>query len=180
MDENTKDTLTIRFKNLPMDITEFEKDLEPALDFFERLKKFSTWMTTIAFASLGFYITILFQIKSNSFIPNKGLSILTYILLIISILFGLYYRFKHEMNKFAYDFRTVARVISKIFHNVIDENSEDGARALEILGKGFEEKIKNITAKSLKPIRPWSLCMQMATLALGLIMFGIYISFYLF
>jgi hypothetical protein len=182
MGENENETKEITLKNMPMDISEFKKDLEPAFDIFERLKKFSTWMITIAFGSLGFFVTLIFQLKFDGYIPNRWQAMVVFILLIISILLGLFIRFKFEMMTSAIDLRKATRGMSKILQKIVDENalSGDGAKYFGLLGSALEKKMRDETAKSLKPLTPWSIFGQMATLGLGLIFFGIYIGLFLF
>lgn len=72
------------------DISGIPSSYKLMVESLQQLNKFSAWMITIGIATLGFFITILFQIKQEPALPNKYFAMIAMISLIVSIGFGFY------------------------------------------------------------------------------------------
>ncbi|MBT4482060.1 MAG: hypothetical protein HOC71_00105 [Candidatus Latescibacteria bacterium] len=75
-------------------------DFDEFWDEIEKAPKFSTWLISIGLAVLGFFLTVLLQIRFKSILPYKINAISAIILLILSISTGLYIRIKLEFLNF--------------------------------------------------------------------------------
>ena len=68
---------------------------------FKRAIQFSSWLIAVTLAVLGFFITVLIQIKLQSKleIPYSQIAILSLLTLCISIVIGVYIKIRYELGK---------------------------------------------------------------------------------
>ena len=68
--------------------------VQSAKEALEKFSQFNKWMLTTTLAVIAFFFSVLIQIKFQSQIQYQNIAIATIIILIISILFGFYYRIR--------------------------------------------------------------------------------------
>lgn len=165
-----------------IDISELRGDLEKFINAFERIRKLTNWMTTVSLSILGFIMAILFQIKSNSQVPNKQLAAGVVVAFIISVLLGFYCRFRYELFQFREDLRRGARGVSGIFKKVIKEYSlqEENAEVVMMADARFKELIGKFSGRISKHTLIWPVIVQFLVLTIGSILWGAFIGLYLF
>lgn len=139
-------------KKTSMDIGEFQEDLEAFVNAFERLQKLSSWMTTIALASLGFILTFLFQIRSKATVPNKYLAAGILVFLLISALLGFYGKFRFELSQFAKDLKRGARGLSDMLRKASKEFPlpDEITKLFVVIGERVKELINEFPGSSSK------------------------------
>ncbi len=165
-----------------MDITEFKEDLEKFTKAFERIQKLSSWMTTVALASLGLTLTLLFQIRSKAVVPNKYLAAGVLFVFVISALLGFYGKFRYELQEYERDMRIGARGLLDMLRKASKEFSgpDEIAKLSVVAGERFKEMMNDYPGKTSKYTLIWPVIGQGITLSLGLILFSVYITIYLF
>ncbi len=102
------------------DISGIPSSYKLMVESLQQLNKFSAWMITIGIATLGFFITILFQIKQEPALPNKYFAMIAMISLIVSIGFGFYIRFSFEARDFLLKLQKSFRELSATIANAAE------------------------------------------------------------
>lgn len=175
-------------------ITEAEKEhLKKAVDnmfdagveFAESNRNFVRWMTTSTFAVLGFYLTILFQIKSKMDIPLPKVAAASFALLLIGILTGIYARFRFEVKDWFGKMTEIMHSSFNFLQFAINKNPTE-AFSPEIIrsaNQSLEEVKKKISdaetiLSKIQLVR--IMLIQVISLSLGTCAVSCYIFYYLF
>ena len=162
--------------------TQFQDDLEAFFTAFDRLHKLSGWMTNVALASLAFFVTLLFQVRSKAAVPDRYLAAGILVAIVISILLGFYAKLRLELGEFATDLERGGRAVSGFIRKASSVLALPGDRQelYAEAGEGFREWINEGTRLIPKHVPWWVFLAQGATLGLGLVLFGVYVGRYLF
>jgi len=154
------------------------------IKMIQSLNSFSTWLITIGLATLAFFITVLFQIKKEPFLPNKYLALIAILFLVLSLGFGFYFRFKFEAREILFNFQRALWNFSGMLKSTskYEATTEErelfsaGVKVLSVLdGKITEAKDSLLSKKYWIP-----LFIQGITLFLGIILSSSYMLWYIF
>lgn len=74
-----------------------ESEAEKFKSLLDRPYKYSLWLTNVSLGLFGFYVAVLLQIRNTEPLQDKASTILTFIILLISIGYGIFARFKYEV-----------------------------------------------------------------------------------
>ncbi len=155
------------------------------IEFAKRNRSFIRWMTTSSFAILGFYITILFQIKSKMNIPLPKIAAVSFILLLICILTGIYARFRFEFKDWFGKMTEMLHSTFDLIQYAINKNSQEKLTP-EFIGsanqslKDVKNKINDAQTILSKIQLVRIMMIQVISLCLGTCMVSFYIFYYLF
>jgi hypothetical protein len=89
-----------------------ETMLKSSYELAHTNRKFISWMTTMASAALGFFLTILLQMKSKMALPIQPVAILSLALFLVCILSGFYARFRFEVKDW---FQKITDIVDSVF-----------------------------------------------------------------
>ena len=153
-------------------------------EILQNLHRFSTWMITIGLATLGFFITVLFQIKKEPILPNKYLAIVAMLLLVFSIGFGFYIRLRFETREI---FLKLQRALWKFSDTIAsateyEMTSEEiklhsiGIKAFSVLNGKLTEAKNSL----LSPKFHVQIIIQGIALLIGIIVSSSYMFWYIF
>jgi len=157
---------------------------KPLIEIIQNLNKFSTWLITIGLATLGYFITMLFQIKKEPILPNKYLAIIAMLLLIFSIGFGFYFRFRFEAREILFKLQRALKYFSDTIENTTEYEATSEERKLFSTGMKtlsvLDGKINEAKNSLLSPKFHIPLIIQGIALLLGIILFSSYMFLYIF
>jgi len=166
------------------DISGIQSSYKIMLESLQQLNKFSAWMITIGIATLGFFITILFQIKQEPILPNKHLAMIAIISLVFSIGFGFYIRLSFEARHFLLKLQKAFRELSATIANAAEFEMASEDKELHSKGmKKFSELNSRLTEaknSALSPKVGLYMLMQGITLFIGIILSSVYMFWYIF
>lgn len=102
----------------PFQINEFQPSLKELIDARERFISLSSWMTTTALAVLGFFLTVLLQIRLKAILPFKTIAVMASVLLTVSSIIGFYIRVRlatqDVIGKLQSGFNSLVGMLAKI------------------------------------------------------------------
>lgn len=153
-------------------------------EILHNLNRFSTYMITIGMATLGFFMSLLFQVKSEPTLPNKYLAIVAIIFLVFSIAFGFYIRLGFEARelllKFQQGLREFSGTISKGTEYEMTSEEEQkhnkGMKAFSVL----ESQVTEAKNSVLSPRFHVYMILQGIALLIGIILSAGYMFWYIF
>ena len=158
---------------IPKDI-EVPKGLQKRVrQYFGKFQRFNKWMLSVDLGILGFFLTILLQIKGESGVPYKYLAIIGLIFPLVSILSGFYFRYRLERYNFESLIRNI--IVGSFDLPVTISTIEDSAGELVDIKKDLADKIdkylKQKQSKFLLKRDQISLLLQFIFLLLELLLF---------
>jgi hypothetical protein len=172
-----------------VDADHVQKKIDTMYDLGIELAKahrsFVRWMTTSSFAVLGFYLTVLFQIKSKMDVPLPKTAGVTFALLLFCVLTGIYARFRFELGDWFGKFRemilsafNVLQIAINNYHTeeLTPEAITSANQRIEKANKMFTDVQTMLSKLELGYI----ILVQIVSLSLGVIAVSFYIFYYLF
>jgi len=167
-----------------LDISEIKSAYGSLMGILSNLKKISTWMTTICLVTLGFFITVLLQIKKEPILPDKYLAIAAMLFFVISIVFGFYIRLKFETRENLRNFKTALNKFGKTIKsaNKCKATKEErklfknGIETISSVNQGIDKATNSLLSKALFI----QILIQTCALILGIILCSIYMFWYIF
>lgn len=153
-------------------------------EILQNLNRFSTYMITIGMATLGFFISMLFQIKSEPTLPNKYFAITGMLFLVFSIISRSYIRLDFEAHELILKVKqslrefsgTVAKVNEHEMTSVQKENLSTSMKAFSV----SENKVTEVKNSALSPRLHIYMILQGAALLIGIILSAAYMFWYIF
>jgi len=103
-----------------------EKSTKELLNLLDRIYKYSSWITNVSIALLGFYLAILLQFKSKGEIPYLINSIFILLFLCSAIIIGFYLRIRYEIIFWYKNFSDGFKNIGKFLDRTIDIFKQKG------------------------------------------------------
>jgi len=153
-------------------------------EILQNLHRFSTWMTTICLAALGFFITVLLQIKKEPILPNKYLAIAAMLVLVFSIVFGFYIRLRFETRESLLKLQRALKKISDTIASATEYEMTSEERRLHSIGmKAFSVlngKLTEAKNSLLSPKFHVQIIIQGIALLIGIILSSSYMFWYIF
>ena len=160
---------------------EIEKKLIETLKALEKLKQFSNWMLTVGLATLGFFLTILLQIRFNTTIPNQWLAITGLSVLVFSIGTGFVIRSYSEIDDWLSKFKPGIDAVFDLMKKVTKELGE-GEQLIKVeqVMQDYERASEDLRNKLSYPKLFEGIMAQTISLGLGVLVTALYIARYLF
>ena len=153
-------------------------------EILQNLNRFSTYMITIGMATLGFFISMLFQIKSKPTLPNKYFAIVGMLFLVFSVVFGFYIRLGFEARELLLKFQqglrefsgTIAKATEYEMTSEEEQKHNKGMKAFSVI-ESYVIEAKNSV---LSPRFHVYMIIQVIALLIGIILSAGYMFWYIF
>lgn len=177
-----------------INITDVEKEhlrntidsiYDNVIGFAKSNRNFIKWMTTSALAILGFYLTVLFQIKNKIAIPLPVVAVISFALLLICILTGIYARFRFEVKDWFGKMTEWVQSSLNLIQFIVNKNpnkeltQEDIASTNQSLEE-LRSKLKDAQTSLSKINLVRIMLIQVVSLSLGTCVVAFYIFYYFF
>ena len=169
-----------------IEVTQFEPEyskVKALINLVESTPRFSKWMTTVSLATLGFFVTVLLQIKAQRALPHEWVAAMALSCLVISALIGFYVRCRSEIKSLYNQFEESMRALLGLLGRAADK----GELWREIDKEEFEQ-MKEKSSEFFKKTRQklgeykimWKILAQTFSLGFGIVNTVLYIGIYLF
>lgn len=181
---------TVRLKQLKnedneFDVEKYNNELASLRRIAIQLNELRRWLLNTSLASLAFAITVMFQVKKGSIVPNSTLAAFTIGLLILAVIGGIFIRGKNELVNFMGDAKGFFSLLP-VINDMLKKSPEISAADKLRIANYFDRAI-NFAENEYKDEGGWSpyadlffIAIEFVVLIMGLGSLCIYVWFYLF
>jgi hypothetical protein len=167
------------------DVEKYKNELASLRRIAIQLNELRRWLLNTSLASLAFAITVMFQVKKGSIVPNSTLAAFTIGLLILAVIGGIFIRGKNELVNFMGDAKGFFSLLP-VIHDMLKKSPEISAADRLRIANYFDRAI-NFAENEYKDEGGWSpyadlffIAIEFVVLIMGLGSLCIYVWFYLF
>ena len=172
-----KDNISVTKEELGDVWSYAENALSELKELHNRIYKYSNWLTNLGILLLGFFLAILFQLKSQGIIPSKFLAASVLFFLCCSIGIGFYFKIRYEVADWYSKIKSNWKILTNFFKQAQSQLEKKGAKFDEV--PNMEIKLKSL--EKIQYDYPFNLLYyQFAALVISLISLTIYLVRYIF
>lgn len=171
--------ISVSKEDMEEEWTAFEKAVLDFRELVNKLYGYSSWVTNVAIANLGFTLAVLLQLKSQKALFATHQIIVVLLALGIAIIIGFYLKIRYEVIDTYTSLKTQFQSLKRFLNKVSQKLREKGADVTDIEWKPELIKMPKIETMARKyPIR--LLLFQFILVLSSIVQLSIYMINYLF